>query len=63
MSVFRDIDICCDGCDKRADCSSHTVAEARRLAREWGWRYRKGRDLCYTCATGEVEEDIFPITL
>ena len=63
MSVFRDIDICCDECDKRADCDSHTVAEARRSARDRGWRYRKSRDLCYTCATGEVEEDIFPVTL
>lgn len=63
MSVHRDIDIRCDECGKFAGCNSHTVAQARELTREFGWRYRKGRDLCYTCATGEVEDDIFPITL
>lgn len=63
MSVHRDIDIKCDECGAFAGCSSHTVAEARRSARECGWRYRWSRDLCYTCATGEVEEDIFPVTL
>lgn len=63
MSVHRDIDICCDECGDFAECSSYTVAQARRLARESGWRYRKGNDLCYTCATGEVQEDFFPVTL
>lgn len=50
MSVEKQIDLICDECDDHFDNPEWTVAFVRRQARAFGWKYRKGKDICDKCA-------------
>jgi len=54
MSISKQVTLKCDVCLGESDDSHWTAAEARRVAREEGWRRRTigGRllDVCSECA-------------
>ena len=60
MSISKQITLKCDVCFGDSDEAHWTAAEARRVAREEGWRRRTigGRllDVCPECA-GSVSDD------
>lgn len=64
MSVSRMVTVVCDVCSMGADASGWTVAEARAVARELGFRTVKGHDVCADCiADGEVPVAAFGLDL
>jgi hypothetical protein len=50
VTAYHLVSIGCDAlngdCDAELDGAGSTVAEARRIARDEGWVYRRGKDLC-----------------
>jgi hypothetical protein len=49
MSVHRTIQVICDECLEESDDVGLTNGEARMKAREDGWKFSKGRDICPDC--------------
>lgn len=50
MSVVKQIDLICDECDVHYDDAQWSVGQVRKSAREDGWKYRDGKDICGRCA-------------
>lgn len=60
MSITRIYSVFCDGvqpdgqsCPQWVVETSGGTVEARRLARNYGWVRREGRDLCPDCKAGK----------
>jgi hypothetical protein len=49
MTVYKQCDIKCDECLSWYDNPWPTVAYVRHEAKDDGWKFSKGRDICPDC--------------
>ena len=61
MSMQRMFTIICDQCGRTGDNDGlygHYSNEVRQDALEYGWKRRGNKDICFSCANPEEEEEI-----
>ena len=56
MAIHKEIKVICDVCNGDYGDTFGSVAMVRQSAKDWGWTYRNGKDICCYC-NGTYERD------